>query len=103
MDSKATLIARTTPVLRINVHSHDQKCFLTSPGWAIPVPHETESLSTAEYCGAAGKEIFLLACCGICRLHWSLYAEDNNFLPCAGNVSEHRDGAEHWRPLDASW
>lgn len=69
----------------------------------MPVPHETESLSTAEYCGAAGAEIFLLAACGLLRRIWNTPAEGLSFLPCAGNVKEHRDGAKLWRPLDASW
>ena len=68
----------------------------------MPVLHETESLSTAEYCGAAGKEIFLLACCELFRLLWSRPADGIIFLPVAGKASDHRDGAEHWRPLDAS-
>ena len=67
------------------------------------MPHETENLSTAEYCGAAGKDTFLLACCGLFLLHWSRPAEGTSFLFCAGKASEHRDGAELWRPLDASW
>lgn len=68
----------------------------------MPVPHETESLSTPEYWGAAGKEIFLLACCELLRLLWSRRGDAVIFLPFAGKASEHRDGAEHWRPLDAS-
>ncbi len=69
----------------------------------MPVPHDTESLSTAKYCGAAGKAIFLLACCGLFRLHWSRLVEGLSFHLCAEKASEHRDGAELWRPLDASW
>ena len=41
----------------------------------MPVPHDAESLSTAEYCGAADREIFLLACCGLFRLHWTTLVE----------------------------